>query len=90
MEALYIFISFIAFYLSYKMNIEGLKKGLEKDRRESYTSEGIWVAQKEFWIIIITTLAWFAVVPAILMWKSLDYITNKFNLLNKNQNEKNS
>lgn len=74
MIVLYIFISFIVFFFTFKYYNPILQKRKTKwDDVEDF---------KEFWAMVFIPIFWCLSIPAIILWKILDYIYNKF--INKN------
>jgi len=70
---LYIFISFIVCFISWKK----YSKQLYDDTKGPYDN---WIESKYFWYILVITLFWYVVIPGIILWKVLDYIYNRLNI----------
>lgn len=68
MVFIYLFVTFLAFYISYKKYYPEIR-----DRRD-YDA---WLETSGFWKIVGITISWPIFVPLALMWKALDYFFNK-------------
>jgi hypothetical protein len=70
---LYLIGAFLSCYISWKVFGERFKT--------RYGSYDLWIERYEFWYIFFITIAYPIIIPLLLLWKGLDYILIKYNLI---------